>query len=166
MASRRERVRRYQKKSRTQAKHNQELRDRDNKIHELEQRLLFAERPFQSKIERLTLEHDKLQRDIETLKATAQHMLLWCPSCGERHYDEGEFATKEHHTHACQHCGMVWRPAIGPTFGVRFLPGFKNREEAAELLRRLGELRDGIAVVGHDDRPKAILDELIGLVKK
>jgi len=55
-------------------------------------------------------------------------MLLWCPSCGERHYDEGEFATKPHHTHACQHCGMVWRPALVPTAGVKFLPGFKNEE--------------------------------------
>jgi hypothetical protein len=52
-------------------------------------------------------------------------MLLWCP-CGERHVDEGEFATKPHHTHACQACGLVWRPAIEPTVGVRFLPGFKN----------------------------------------
>jgi hypothetical protein len=29
-------------------------------------------------------------------------MLLWCPECGQRHVDEGEFATKPHHTHACQ----------------------------------------------------------------
>lgn len=56
-------------------------------------------------------------------------MLLWCPECGERHIDEGEFATKPHHTHACQRCGMVWRPAIVPTCGVRFLPGFKNESE-------------------------------------
>ena len=53
-------------------------------------------------------------------------LLLWCPGCNERHIDEGEFATKLHHTHACQHCGMVWRPAIEPTVGVLFLPGFKN----------------------------------------
>jgi predicted DNA-binding transcriptional regulator AlpA/rubredoxin len=53
-------------------------------------------------------------------------MLLTCPSCGERHIDEGEFATRVHHTHACQHCGMVWRPAIVPTVGVRFLPGFRD----------------------------------------
>jgi rubredoxin len=53
-------------------------------------------------------------------------MLLWCPACGWRHIDEGEFATKAHHTHACQGCGMVWRPAIVPTTGVQFLPGFKN----------------------------------------
>jgi hypothetical protein len=53
-------------------------------------------------------------------------MLLWCPSCGERHIDAGEFATREHHTHACQSCGVVWRPAIVPTVGVQFLPGFKD----------------------------------------
>ena len=35
-------------------------------------------------------------------------------------------ATKPHHTHACQHCGHVWRPAIVNTVGVMFLQGFKN----------------------------------------
>ena len=55
-------------------------------------------------------------------------MLLTCPICGWRHIDEGEFATKPHHTHACQICGTVWRPAIVPTCGVQFLPGFKNEE--------------------------------------
>lgn len=53
-------------------------------------------------------------------------MRIPCPSCGELHVDEGEFATKVHHTHACQHCGMTWRPAVAPTVGVRFLPGFKD----------------------------------------
>ena len=53
-------------------------------------------------------------------------MILTCPMCGERHIDEGEFATKEHHTHACQSCGMVWRPAIVATVGVQFLPGYKS----------------------------------------
>lgn len=62
-------------------------------------------------------------------------MLLWCPECGTRHVDEGEFRTKEHHTHACQGCGMVWRPAIVPTVGVRFLPGFKNAATVGELAR-------------------------------
>lgn len=55
-------------------------------------------------------------------------MLLWCPECGTRHVDHGEFATKPHHTHACQNCGMVWRPAIVPTVGVYFLPGFKDSD--------------------------------------
>lgn len=53
-------------------------------------------------------------------------MRLTCPECGELHLDQGEFATKPHHTHACQECGCVWRPAVVPTVGVRFLPGFKN----------------------------------------
>lgn len=56
-------------------------------------------------------------------------MLLWCPACGERHIDTGEFATRVHHTHACQSCGMVWRPSRIPTLGVQFLPGFKNAGE-------------------------------------
>ena len=53
-------------------------------------------------------------------------MRIPCPRCAELHIDDGEFATKAHHTHACQHCGEVWRPAIVATVGVRFLPGFKN----------------------------------------
>lgn len=53
-------------------------------------------------------------------------MRLTCPTCNTLHVDEGEFATKPHHTHACQHCGNVWRPAIIATVGVQFLPGFKN----------------------------------------
>lgn len=59
-------------------------------------------------------------------------MRLNCPECRELHIDEGEFATKPHHTHACQACGHVWRPAIVPTTGVRFLPGFKTSPGNAE----------------------------------
>ncbi len=59
-------------------------------------------------------------------------MILNCPSCSARHIDVGAFATKIHHTHACQACGMVWRPAISPTVGVQFLPGFKDASPARE----------------------------------
>lgn len=66
---------------------------------------------------------------------TRQHdpvpMLLHCPACHIRHVDEGEWARRHHHTHACQSCGAVWRPAVVNTIGVRFLPGFKNEPEAA-----------------------------------
>jgi hypothetical protein len=55
-------------------------------------------------------------------------MFLTCPGCGERHIDKGSFATKPHHTHACQGCGLTWRPAIVPTVGVQFLPGFKDAD--------------------------------------
>ena len=59
-------------------------------------------------------------------------LILHCPECGGRHIDEGIFATKEHHTHACQHCGFVWRPAVEPTKGVQFLKGFKNIAKGGE----------------------------------
>lgn len=55
-------------------------------------------------------------------------MVLHCPQCLARHIDEGEFLEVAHHTHACQSCGFVWRPAIINTHGVRFLPGYKNPE--------------------------------------
>lgn len=53
-------------------------------------------------------------------------MRLPCEDCGELHVDEGDFVTKSHHTHACQFCGLVWRPAKVATVGVRFLPGYRN----------------------------------------
>ncbi|HEX4334655.1 MAG TPA: hypothetical protein VH062_02010 [Polyangiaceae bacterium] len=53
-------------------------------------------------------------------------MVLHCPECRARHVDEGEFATKVHHTQSCQSCGLTWRPAVVATIGVQFLPGFKN----------------------------------------
>jgi hypothetical protein len=84
-------------------------------------------------------------------------MLLWCPQCSERHIDFGEFATRPHHTHACQNCGMVWRPALVPTVGVDYLPGFKNeapRDESEtvvseEQLEKLGKLVDRIDNLVH-----------------
>lgn len=66
------------------------------------------------------------QEAAEAERAKPIPMRLRCPQCGELHIDEGEFATKPHHTHACQECGEVWRPAIVCTVGVEFLPGFKN----------------------------------------
>lgn len=57
-------------------------------------------------------------------------MILTCPECRVRHIDEGEFTESAHHTHACQGCGFVWRPAKVNTHGVRFLPGYKNEEPA------------------------------------
>ena len=68
-------------------------------------------------------------------------MILTCPNpeCCKRHIDRGEFATKVHHTHACQFCGLIWRPAIVPTVGVQFLPGFKDGlKDEDERVRRIG----------------------------
>ncbi len=69
----------------------------------------------------------RMTKPKRSQEVTPLPILLWCPECGERHIDVGEFATKVHHTHACQHCGHVWRPAICATVGVQFLPGFKNQ---------------------------------------
>lgn len=55
-------------------------------------------------------------------------MVMNCPACSARHIDAGEFETKPHHTHACQACGFVWRPAVHSTVGVQFLPGFRDED--------------------------------------
>lgn len=70
--------------------------------------------------------HGQKTRQAESQAVVPLPLRLHCPGCGDLHVDEGEFATKPHHTHACQMCGEVWRPALVPTVGVRFLPGFKN----------------------------------------
>ena len=75
--------------------------------------------------EKMAIEILKLQRPENPMPIP---MLLSCPECKARHIDVGEFATKVHHTHACQACGHVWRSAIVPTVGVQFLPGFKDKE--------------------------------------
>lgn len=67
---------------------------------------------------------------IEDQKPAPIPMRLPCPECGQLHIDTGEFATKPHHTHSCQHCGLTWRPAIVHTVGVRFLPGFRDEQHA------------------------------------
>lgn len=64
--------------------------------------------------------------DQTLMGARTVPLILYCPICTERHIDEGDFARKLHHTHACQSCGHVWRPAIVNTHGVQFLPGFKS----------------------------------------
>lgn len=75
------------------------------------------------------------------LQTVPIEMLLWCPECLERHIDAGEFATAPHHTHACQFCGMVWRPALVATVGVRFLPGFKDAERSSAEAKKEKERR-------------------------
>ncbi len=51
-------------------------------------------------------------------------MLLWCPACHARHIDDP--ARGAHKTHACQACGLLWRPALVATAGVEFLPGCRD----------------------------------------
>ncbi len=72
-----------------------------------------------------------LRKKIAEASIKRVPMLLWCPMCHERHIDVGIFATKAHHTHSCQRCGLCWRPAIVATVGVQFLPDFKDQETDA-----------------------------------
>lgn len=69
-----------------------------------------------------------VEPEIDRTKAQSEPipLLLTCPHCATRHIDKGEYATKPHRTHACQHCGCLWRPANVPTVGVLFLPGTKD----------------------------------------
>jgi len=78
-------------------------------------------------------------------------LLLHCPLCNTRHVDKGEFATRPHHTHACQQCGHVWRPALVATVGVQFLPGFRDSDDPGPALEecRLGKLASGGFLVGN-----------------
>lgn len=63
---------------------------------------------------------------IAAVQTVPEPLRIICEGCGRLHVDDGEFATKPHHTHACQNCGLTWRPGLIPTVGVRFLPGFKG----------------------------------------
>lgn len=67
-------------------------------------------------------------------------MRLCCEACGTLHIDEGEFRTKPHHTHSCQHCGLTWRPAVVATVGVQFLPGFKNDPPVTSIILGHGHI--------------------------
>lgn len=69
---------------------------------------------------------DDVKAAVKALMDPVAAMYLTCPKCNARHIDEGAFVHKPHHTHSCQSCGLTWRPAIGYTVGVQFLPGFKN----------------------------------------
>lgn len=68
----------------------------------------------------------QIEEAVKLAYERAIPMLLICPQCGRRHIDEGNWRSQKHHTHACQFCGMVWRPAVVDTVGVQFLPGMKN----------------------------------------
>lgn len=95
--------------------------DKDKIISEQNQLLSNQEK----EIGELKRKEMALRTALDEAKKPIQ-MRLPCPFCHKLHIDDGEFTIKPHHTHACQNCGMVWRPAIINTVGVQFLPGFKN----------------------------------------
>lgn len=78
-------------------------------------------------------------------------MILYCPACHMRHLDDGEFAEKPHHTHACQNktCGTVWRPALVPTVGVLTLPGFLDGCAPRPIRKNVALLNQGLGWSAH-----------------
>lgn len=92
-------------------------------VNKLPRTLMMSTDPDEGTVRAIV---DAVEEMVVPKKPDPIPMLLWCPECGERHIDEGTFAATPHHTHACQHCGHVWRPALVPTKGVQFLPGYKN----------------------------------------
>lgn len=87
---------------------------------------------YQALLEAERAENGRLMLEVMDLQKASRPvpMILTCPSCSARHIDVA-FASKVHHTHACQNCGMCWRPAVVPTVGVQFLPGFHDASLAS-----------------------------------
>lgn len=104
---------------------HQDVRDAQNELHQA----LEALRDSEEAKKAMRLELENLRKALDEARGLREPqpvpMRLPCPDCGELHVDI-VFAKKVHHTHACQKCGNVWRPAIVPTVGVRFLPGFHD----------------------------------------
>ena len=70
---------------------------------------------------KLAAERDALLlrvRALESGDAKPVPTVLHCPDCEEIHVDEGEWATRPHKTHQCQHCRHEWRPYQVHTVGV------------------------------------------------
>lgn len=47
-----------------------------------------------------------------------QKKVVFCPSCGRQHIDEGKWAVRPHKTHQCQFCMNEWDPFPYRTIGV------------------------------------------------
>jgi hypothetical protein len=109
---------------------HQTIRDLSNELHGMRER----QAPLERQVDILKSHNVDLQIAVNRAQSGPIPMLLWCPQCLERHV-EGELADRPHHTHACQHCGHCWRPAVVNTAGVQFLPGFKDGEVATDKTR-------------------------------
>lgn len=60
---------------------------------------------------------------------------LFCPRCGARHVDKGEWATRLHHHHLCAACKHVWREDEY-FIGVEALPFDPSKVATSEMQAR------------------------------
>lgn len=70
-----------------------------------------------SEVTRLKHENERLRQR----QAVSIAVLAFCPECRMQHVDRGEWETRPHRSHLCEHCGHVWRLAMVPTVGVAAL---------------------------------------------
>lgn len=109
-------------------------RDLKNQIHELK----TQQQPLLARIQQLeNLAHELKDDNLKLIGSTRVPepipMLLWCPQCNTRHIDDDNPDDQPHSTHACQGCGMLWKPALVATRGVKFLPGCLNNDKQLSL---------------------------------
>lgn len=52
------------------------------------------------------------------LMTQVDHLEIFCPRCSGQHVDRGEWETKHHRTHLCEHCGHRFRPKDKLTVGI------------------------------------------------
>lgn len=74
----------------------------------------------------LVLKELRRREPKEEPEGSPLELLIHCPRCKTQHIDEGRFATHPHKDHACQDCGLVFRPCKLPSIGVQFFTGYKN----------------------------------------
>ena len=63
----------------------------------------------------------ELLEALEMPDAGPSHLIwaeLFCPRCDKRHVDRGEWETRPHRTHRCEHCGREWTPFAFATRGI------------------------------------------------
>lgn len=71
----------------------------------------------------LCAEVERLQSEVQQLRAAPIDMLLFCPRCELQHIDAPDERTPgwtnpPHKSHLCHGCGHIWRPCDRPTNGV------------------------------------------------
>lgn len=103
-------------------------REKDLKfrLNVMRTKLKIAEDGVERRLDAVRADRDRAVDQLNAWRIAPLKMILFCPLCSARHIDIGEWASRIHHTHSCQSCGFTWRPAVEPTLGVQFLPGFKN----------------------------------------
>lgn len=91
-------------------------------------------------------------------------MILFCPVCHLQHIDEVDEVTNPgwenppHTSHKCLNCGVVWRPAMVETEGVRILPYHGKSDTWPSIGRRSGARKKSPQEWLEDARRNAVVN--------